>query len=121
VSVGPDFVTFPCLEDEALPGNKARPQETRLAHTERSITVKNAIKIIFVSAVAMAIAAPAFAQSSSYGNRTGAKTHRGHPVAVKRGGNAFAMQSRFGSESDSNSPAQTGAGSLGYNQKLLQD
>ena len=83
--------------------------------------MKTITKIMFASAFAMAIAAPAFAQSSAYGDQAAAHRHQAHSVATTRGGNAFAMQSRFGGASDSDSPAQTGGGSLGYNQKLLQD
>ena len=84
--------------------------------------MKTITKIIFASTFALSVAAPAFAQSSSYGYRTGAdqQINRHQSAALKRGRNAFAMESKLGNQFDSNGPVATGGGSLGYNQLLLQ-
>jgi hypothetical protein len=84
--------------------------------------VKTITKIIFASAFALSVAAPAFAQSSSYGYRTGTdqQINRHQSAPVKRGRNAFAMEAKSGSQIDPNSPEATGGGGLGYNQLLLQ-
>ena len=85
--------------------------------------VKTITKIILASAFALSVAVPAFAQSSNYDNRTRADQHTyGQlPAAAKRAGNAFALGSGSGFQFDANSPAATGGGSIGYNQKLLED
>jgi hypothetical protein len=95
--------------------------------------VKALTKIIFAFAFALSVAAPAFAQSSGYGYRmsAGQQMNRPQPGTVKRARNAFDMgsgsknafnmKSEFGFQIDANSPAATGGGSLGYNQKLLDD
>jgi uncharacterized low-complexity protein len=85
--------------------------------------VKAVIKIIFASAFALSVAAPAIAQSSGYGDQVRAdqRANRHQPTAAKRARNAFAAETRFGFQLDANSPAATGGGSLGYNQKLLDD
>ena len=84
--------------------------------------MKTATKIILASAFALSVAAPAFAQSSDYGYRTGAdqQINWHQSAAVKRARNAFAMESNFGIHIDPNSPETTGGGSLGYNQLRLQ-
>lgn len=84
--------------------------------------MKTVTKIIFASAFALSVAAPASAQSPDYGYRTGAdqQINRHESAAVKRARNAFAMESKFGIQIDPNSPVATGGGSLGYNQLLLQ-
>ena len=84
--------------------------------------MKTITKIIFASTFALSVAAPAFAQSSSYGYRTGTdqQINQHQSASVKRGRNAFAMESKPGIQIDSNDPEATGGGSLGYNQLLLQ-
>ena len=84
--------------------------------------MKTITKIIFASTFALSVAIPAFAQSPGYDNRTGAdkQINRHQSAAVKRGPNAFAMESKPGIQLDSNGPEATGGGSLGYNQLLLQ-
>jgi hypothetical protein len=84
--------------------------------------VKTITKIIFASTFALSVAVPAFAQSPGYDYRTGAdkQINRHQSAAVKRGRNAFAMESKPRIQFDSNGPEATGGGSLGYNQLLLQ-
>ena len=84
--------------------------------------MKTITKILFASTFALSVAAPAFAQSASYGYRTGAdqQINRHQSAAVTRARNAFAMESKSRIQIDSNGPEATGGGSLGYNQLLLQ-
>ena len=84
--------------------------------------MKTATKITFASAFALLIAAPAFAQSPGYSDRTGTdqQINRHQSAAVKPAVNAFAMVPKFGIQIDPNSPEATGGGSLGYNQLLMQ-
>jgi uncharacterized low-complexity protein len=83
--------------------------------------VKTATKIIIASAFTLSIAAPAFAQSAGYDYRTGGNQQTDRHQAAARGGaeHSFAMESRFGSQIDSNNPSAAGGGNLGYNQRLL--
>jgi hypothetical protein len=81
--------------------------------------VKTVAKIIVASAFCFSVGAPAFAQSAKYDHRTGQQMIHRQSVDGKRARNAFAMESKFGIES--NSPAATGGGSIGYNRKLLED
>ena len=71
------------------------------------------------SFIALGSAAPAYAQS---GYAPGA-THRHHDrtASHNRGREAFGMATQSSSGfADSNSPAATGGGSIGYNRKLLE-
>ena len=119
---GPNIVTSTCIEGEAARRHKAARKKFILPKQNGAKTVKTAAKIIFASVFALSVAVPAFAQSSSYGYRTGAdqQINRHQSAAVKRARNAFAMESKFGIQIESNSPEATGGGSLGYNQLLLQ-
>jgi uncharacterized low-complexity protein len=83
--------------------------------------VKAITKAIVASALALSVTAPAFAQSSDYGDRARADQHtnRHQSAATRHARNAFASESGFGHQA--NSPKATGGGSLGYNQKLLED
>lgn len=115
------FVTSTCVEGGAVLRHKRRPQEIHLAELERSSTVKTATKIIIASMFSLSIAAPAFAQSSGYGYRSGGNQQTDQHQATASGGaeHAFAMEPRVGSQIDPNSPAAAGGGNLSCNQRLL--
>jgi hypothetical protein len=83
--------------------------------------VKTATKIIIASMFSLSIAAPAFAQSSGYGYRSSGNQQTDRHQTIVRSGaeHAFAMEPRFGSQIDPNSPAAVGGGNLSYNQRLL--
>jgi len=81
--------------------------------------------LTFIAAfVAGSIASPAFAQPHRHLDETGAGRHvaRQHeyPATSRQGRNAFGIGAGSSFRLDPNSPAATGGGSLGYNQKLLQ-
>ena len=81
----------------------------------------NKAKLALVVAVAALFASPALAQSffghQSIGREMGAR-HAGAHHAYRNGLNAYGSEPRPQSDVDSNSPASTGGGSLGYNQNL---
>jgi hypothetical protein len=81
----------------------------------------NKAKLALIVALAALFASPALGQSffghQSIGRQMGARhagAHHAHPDGL----NAYASEPRPQSDVDSNSPASTGGGSLGYNQNL---
>jgi hypothetical protein len=97
-------------------------------------------RLAMIAAVAAIIATPAFAQSfdpdvgsgnvlpfssaprvAQTGKIADRKDTQGKMTARRSGLHAFAMVPGAASGFDSNSPAVTGGGSLGYNQLLLQN
>ena len=80
--------------------------------------------LAFIAAVAAgSIVSPAFAQSLYHRDGTGAdhqivRQHK-EPAPNKSGRNAFGVALGPSFQLDPNSPAATGGGSFGYNQKLL--
>jgi hypothetical protein len=81
----------------------------------------NKAKLALIVAVAGLFASPALARSfdghHSIGREMSAR-HAGVHHTHRNGLNAFASESRPQSDVNSNSPASTGGGSLGYNQNL---
>jgi hypothetical protein len=96
----------------------------------RSNTAK--LALIAVLAVARFAATPAFGQSFSTGYGTGnvlplnsptvsrdvASHQASVPASRRTGVNSFAMAPRAQSQLNSDSPAETGGGSIGYNENL---
>jgi hypothetical protein len=97
-------------------------------------------RLAIIAAVAAVIATPAFAQSfdpevgtgnvlpfsyaphiAQTGKIADRQNSNGRMTARKSGHHAFAMVPGAASGFDSNNPAVTGGGSLGYNQLLLQN
>jgi hypothetical protein len=78
-------------------------------------------KLALVVALAALFASPALARSfdghHSIGREMTAR-HAGAHHTHRNGLNAYASEQRPQSDVDSNSPASTGGGSLGYNQNL---
>jgi hypothetical protein len=80
-------------------------------------------KLALIVAVAALIASPALAQSfghQSIGREMGAR-HAGAHDIHRNGLNGYAMESGPQSDVDSNSPAATGGGSIGYNENLRNE
>jgi hypothetical protein len=104
----------------------------------RSATMTRISKLALIAAVTAVIATPAFAQSFDPENGTGnvlsfstpsavqnvkvAARHTSQDkIAARRNGlHSFAMVPGAAAGSNANDPAQTGGGSTGYNQMLLQ-
>jgi hypothetical protein len=96
-----------------------------LASLQRRNVMITKTTLAFIATIAAGcIASSAFAQSHRHRDETGAGRHvaRQHeyPAASRQGRNAFGMGAGSNFQLDPNSPAATGGGSLGYNQKLLQ-
>jgi hypothetical protein len=99
------------------------------------MTNKTKLALIAALAVMRLAATPALAQSYSGGYETGnvlpfnsqsvAPRRAFHPAAVhaarRNGMNSFAMEPREQSNFNSDSPAATGGGSIGYNELLKQE
>jgi hypothetical protein len=84
----------------------------------------NKAKLALIVAGAALIASPALAQQfvghQSIGREMGAR-HAGAHHTHRNGLNAYASDPRPQSDFDSDSPAATGGGSLGYNQLLKEE